>query len=183
MTAKGRNAKTLINLLKNRDHMVGAEIGVFEGDTSCGLLQGLPKLKKLFCIDIWVEDEEFKAASPNKRGRIYNADWQRVKEIFCSQVAEIYSHRILPLQMTSTEAVGLLNDGELDFVFIDANHSYKRVLEDIEVWFPKVREGGFISGDDFTNKPSYGVMAAVREAFGDNFRTAGKIWYTIKEGL
>ena len=182
MTAKGRNAKTLINLLKDRRHMVGAEIGVFEGDTSCGLLKGLPKLKKLVCIDIWVEDEEFKAASPNKQGRIYTADWQRVKEIFCNQVAEKYSHRILALQMTSAEAVGMLTDGELDFVFIDANHSYKRVSEDIALWSLKVREGGFISGDDFVDKPSYGVRAAVREAFGDNFKTAGKIWHTIKGG-
>ena len=40
-------------------------------------------------------------------------------------------------------------DGELDLCFIDGNHSYKYVIEDIKNFFPKIKPGGLICGDDF----------------------------------
>ena len=42
-------------------------------------------------------------------------------------------------------------DERLDFVFIDANHSYEACLEDIRLWFPKVKPNGVIAGHDYTN--------------------------------
>lgn len=51
---------------------------------------------------------------------------------------------------------------EVDFVFIDGNHTYEYVRKDIELYWPKVRSGGFISGHDF-GEGFPGVVQAVTE--------------------
>jgi len=56
------------------------------------------------------------------------------------------------LIMTSTEANKKIKNGSLDLVFIDANHSYENVKEDIGNWLPKIRKGGIICGHDYVNK-------------------------------
>jgi predicted O-methyltransferase YrrM len=75
-------------------------------------------------------------------------------------------------------------DGSLDFVFIDADHHYPHVIEDIRDWFPKIRSGGLISGHDFAHPdyPDWGVEKAVREYFGDNFEATGHdfVWFSWK---
>ena len=64
----------------------------------------------------------------------------------------------------SSKASEKIEDGSLDLVFIDANHEYDCIKEDIALWTPKVRKGGIISGHDYG--PAHpGVMKAVREYF------------------
>lgn len=66
---------------------------------------------------------------------------------------------------TSREAAGLVPDASQDFVFIDADHRYEAVLEDIALWRPKVKPGGLLCGHDYcAGWP--GVMRAVQESFG-----------------
>ena len=40
-------------------------------------------------------------------------------------------------------------DGSLDAVFIDADHSYEAVQQDLEFWWKKLRVGGWMLGDDY----------------------------------
>jgi hypothetical protein len=76
-------------------------------------------------------------------------------------------------------AVNQFADGELDFVFIDADHSYEAVQKDIADWTPKVRAGGVVFGHDI-NWPT--VQKAVVEAFGNKYmKESDNIWYYIKE--
>ncbi len=73
---------------------------------------------------------------------------------------------------TTDEAAGQLPN-DYEFVFIDADHTYDAVKNDIKNWLPKVRKGGILAGDDYT----FGaVRDAVKEAFGDNFRVEASIW-------
>jgi len=67
-------------------------------------------------------------------------------------------------------------------IFIDADHSYEHVLEDITLWKELLIPGGFLFGDDFIALTP-GVEKAVMEVFGDNFkRTAhGKLWYVCQQ--
>jgi hypothetical protein len=53
------------------------------------------------------------------------------------------------IRKTSMGAVGDFEDNSIDFVYIDGNHSFKYVAEDICEWVKKVKVGGFICGHDY----------------------------------
>jgi hypothetical protein len=55
-------------------------------------------------------------------------------------------------------------DESIDFVFIDANHTYEFVSKDIAAFLPKMKKGGIMAGHDF-NGAHPGVVQAVIEAF------------------
>ena len=76
---------------------------------------------------------------------------------------EPVSEVVTALRMESLDAASEFEDGSLDFVFIDASHDYENVIADIVAWYPKVKEGGVISGHDY---PTWeGVKKAVNEYF------------------
>jgi hypothetical protein len=78
--------------------------------------------------------------------------------------------------MATAEAAPLVPDGWADFVFIDAGHSYEAARQDIALWAPKVRKGGWLGGHDYHPKFP-GVIRAVDEAFGANVEhLPGHIW-------
>ena len=65
------------------------------------------------------------------------------------------------LEGLTTDVVKTVPDKTLDLVFIDADHSYDAIKQDIKDWLPKVKEHGTISGHDYGNVP--GVGKAVNE--------------------
>jgi len=166
-------------LLTNRSHKIGAEVGVFEGATSKKLLEAFPDLEELICVDIWEPDEEFMLHTPYKIGHVYNANWNKVRSRFVDQVMKPYGRRVVPLQMMSIHAAELFRDGLFDFIFVDANHGYPFVREDIENWWPKLKIGGLMCGDDYIEKPTYGVIQAVDELFPRS-KVRSSIWYVNK---
>jgi cephalosporin hydroxylase len=52
------------------------------------------------------------------------------------------------LRMTSYDAAHLIKDDSLSFVYIDGNHAYNEVLKDLMLWWPKIKKGGYLCGDD-----------------------------------
>ena len=93
---------------------------------------------------------------------------------------------INPIRMTSVDASQLYENNSLDFVFIDASHKYNDVKDDIEHWFPKVRKGGMLAGDDLSWP---GVGKAVKELlpeyknvneFFEKKRLSKNVWIHIK---
>ena len=67
-------------------------------------------------------------------------------------------------KMSSTQYASLLEDNSVDFIYIDGNHSYSSVMEDLKIWSKKVKTNGIISGHDF-NCPS--VNRALYEYFNN----------------
>lgn len=174
-----RRWKILANLLRNRPHAVGAEIGVQGGRTTHYLLENLPGIEKYYCIDPWETYEGFRT------DRMYSRLSSRSYKQFCKVVLSAFEDRIVVHKMKSWDAAPLVPDGSLDFVFIDGSHVYEHVLRDIRDWTQKVRDRGLISGHDFTTEPpdwwNGGVARAVREVFGDAFELEHcSIWWVRK---
>jgi len=149
-----RIGESIIKIFEGLDFIpgIGAEIGVWQGETSAKLLSKYPELK-LYMVDIW--------------GDKSNYSGEKEKQI-AKKVVKPFGHRAVILHGSSVRMSQVVENGSLDFVFIDANHSYKSVKEDNEVWYPKVCVGGYIMGHDYLNPKRPGVKRAVDELYGDS---------------
>lgn len=125
---------------------VGAEIGVDGGEFSEKLcLAGL----KLYAIDPWKSYEEYKVTRNQQKLDLLH---ERAKQILAPYPT------CTVIRKTSMEAVTDFADESLDFVYIDANHEFRYIAEDLAEWTKKVRHGGIVSGHDyFYTKTGSGV--------------------------
>jgi len=132
------------------------EIGAFSGDSAEIFAQ---HFAFIWSIDPWESgyDENDAASNPE----LY--DMQMVEDKFDLIAIQYYPH-IHKMKMTSEQAVDEFLDRTIDFVYIDALHTYEGVKADIERWLPKVKH--FIGGHDYRSKHHPGVKKAVDEAFG-----------------
>ena len=73
--------------------------------------------------------------------------------------ARVAGKRIVKHKAYSAEFAPTLPDESIDFAYIDANHSYEHVLEDVSLWWPKVRLA--IGGHDWNDGGE--IAKAVRE--------------------
>jgi cephalosporin hydroxylase len=75
-------------------------------------------------------------------------------------------YRVMFEKVDSFVAAKNFEDASIDFCFIDANHNYEFVVQDIRAYLPKMKKQSTISGHDFSDP---GVRQAVQEVFGTNF--------------
>lgn len=122
----------------------------------------------VIAIDPWIKQDA--GADPTRE--TYEAwDFAEIERVFWENVGA-HKDRCVMLRATSDQAAkgqcmaGLSHfmPEDIDVVFIDALHDYDSVMKDISLWWPLVREGGFICGHDFQHKFP-GVMRAVAEHF------------------
>jgi predicted O-methyltransferase YrrM len=139
---------------------LGAEVGVYRGNTSEALLRELPDLR-LWLVDPW---RPYDGAAQFGQGNQVSFDRAMAATMFWTEFA---CTRRFVLRECSTQAASRFADGELDFVFIDANHLYEHVCADIKAWWPKVRRGGMLMGHDYgvyrDATGEWGVSRAVDE--------------------
>ena len=74
---------------------------------------------------------------------------------------EAFRDRRSVLRARSLEAVEVIADMSLDFVFLDADHSREAVVEDLRGWAPKIALGGLLCGHDYGHPLFPGVKDAV----------------------
>ncbi len=157
----------------------GAEIGVHRGGTSAVLRAKFPKCR-MFFVDAWKYWEEGESYNNDKMGRNSAEEWHKIME---EAVSRIHSAEGGPFQIihdTSRYASMMIKDKFLDFVFIDANHSYESVKEDIQLWLPKTKT--LMMGHDYKSrldrKGAQGVSRAVHEIFGEDnvMSSSGLVW-------
>jgi len=125
----------------------GVEVGTFKGGYSRNIVSNWPG--KLYMVDVWrpLSIEEYEDSS-NHKDHI-NAYSETMSEI------SGYEDRAFMLRMKSIYACELFEDNSLDFVYIDANHTYDSVKEDIKYWYPKVKPGGLLLGHDYLPNDMY----------------------------
>lgn len=152
----------------NQKFINGAEIGVDKGKNAKNILKEL-NIKKLYLIDAWFNYKEIQSNRPQKD------NFKLVLKEFKN------NEKVVIIKDFSKNAVKKILDNSLDFVYIDANHTYKYVYQDIKLWYPKIKKGGIIAGHDIYN--CSGVLKAVM-IFCSEKRVKFKIsipdWYFIK---
>jgi hypothetical protein len=74
-----------------------------------------------------------------------------------------YEASISLIVADSVTAATFFADGSIDWVHLDARHDSPHVKADIAAWLPKVRRGGWLSGDDYDAEKWPEVVAAVNE--------------------
>lgn len=154
------------------DNLVGAEIGISMGYGTEYVIDGL-KFKNFYMIDPYVP-YDFNETTQEA----FNDQYDKARNKFSYPYVTF-------IRKTSLEAAKEIPDGSLDFVYIDGNHFYPSVVQDIDAWYPKVRKGGILGGHDYLDDPPfkdinnhtyiwavngvhYGVIKAVREFTSKN---------------
>lgn len=131
----------------------GVEIGVNLGIFSAAILEG-SDLKLLHSIDPWVDVPGFVMKTKIPLEERYAEAVERLSA---------FGARSEIIREFSVDAADHFCEQSLDFVYIDGDHRYNQNKQDIELWWPKVRRHGILSGHDFREGEKCGVKRAVLE--------------------
>jgi hypothetical protein len=164
------------------EHSDGAhfvEIGAFYGKSSAYMAVSLINSGKKIhfdVIDTWRGSPEHQEDGWDRQESMVN---DTAFDIFQNNMLPVKGH-YNPIKKGSIEAAALYADRSLDFVFIDADHSYEAIKADVEAWLPKVKLNGYIGGHDYTeiwNAPSpNGIKQYVDSKFENSFVRIGNSW-------
>lgn len=133
----------MLNNLDLRGEAV--EIGTHRGEFAAILLSSWEG-RKLTCVDPWWTDKN----SPE-----WYADQARLlwgttdHELSARTVLEEFGDRCKLMKDLSSDVTPSFKDESLDLVYIDGDHREQAVLQDLRMWWPKLRPGGVMAGHDF----------------------------------
>ena len=91
-----------------------------------------------------------------------------------------FADRVQLIISDSVRASRLFPDDSVAWVHLDARHDYLSVCEDIDAWRPKVRRGGWLTGDDYDQWQWPGVVRAVSERLEDAEPWCTSQWRWVK---
>jgi hypothetical protein len=117
----------------------GVEIGVRGGEYSETLCKAIPGVE-LYGVDPYTRIQGYRDIV---RQNSFDAYEQAAHE----KLDKYPNYHFV--KKLSLEALDDFADNSLDFVYIDGNHDFLNVTQDIDFWIKKVRVGGIISGDDY----------------------------------
>jgi len=167
--------RELLELWREAGYKVGAEIGTEEGRYAEEIFRAIPGVK-LFCIDPY-------KAYPRYADTVSQSRLDHFHRVAIHRLNEQNQFNAEIIRETSLEAVKRFKPNSLDFVFIDGNHHFDFIVQDIIAWAPIVRAGGMVCGHDY--KPEgheqtpipFGVIEAVNA-----YTSAHKIlpWFVTK---
>jgi len=172
--------RPMIEFLVHRGkNLVGVEIGVEKALNAESILRML-NIKRLFLVDPFFpyEGAYWSENASNMKAEIkigYITDFEKAKQCLSE-----FTDKIVFIKQKSEQAVNFIPD-DLDFVYIDGDHSYEAVKKDIENYYPKVKIGGILGGHDFN---MFDVSKAVREWVDkNNYKLFLKKvdWWVIKK--
>ena len=128
------------------------ELGAWLGKSSSYLCDKATH-QNITIIDTW-------KGSPNELTTTHKLATQvDIYDLFIENMGE---RKYKAIRATSKAASKKFKNESLDVVFIDLTHTYDAVKEDIQLWLPKVKKGGYIAGDDY-HENWKGVIQAVDE--------------------
>ena len=154
---------TLIDLIQREKAKTIAEVGIHKGRTIKRVLRVVHgKIGEYWAIDPWCY---LGTEYGGKMGNAPQEDWDNI--YFSVSKLTSFFPKLHIIRATSERAAKSMFLNEFfDLVFIDADHRYEAVKKDIELWYPKVKINGLLTGHDYGARKTFGVKQAVDEAFG-----------------
>lgn len=133
---KVNTREQLAQYLSDNGFKTGVEVGVERGVFTEVLCKaGL----KVYAVDAWKAYKGYREhVSQEKLDQFYVETTERLDPYDC-EVIRGYS----------LESVNIFEDETLDFVYLDANHSFVHIAQDLDAWSKKVRKGGIVAGHDY----------------------------------
>jgi len=131
--------KDLAKLFAELGFLKGVEIGVEQGAYSEVLVEANPEAT-IYGVDPWL-------AYPGYREHVTQS---KLEGFYQATLARMQPYPLWrAIRKFSTEAAMDFRDEELDWVYIDGNHTLPFVINDIIEWSKKVKVGGIVSGHDY----------------------------------
>ena len=151
------------------------EIGSWSGLSAILIGEIVQRAKGIhYCID-WYK------GNPNGEGNLTKEIIEKfdIPKIFRENV-EFFnlSDTIKQIIKTSEEASKLFEDNYFDFIFIDGNHYYEYIIQDFELWYPKLKKGRIISGHDYLT--CHDAVNYLIEKYSLNINIENDIWWVNK---
>lgn len=168
------------------------EIGSWLGHSTSILAKHAKRLNgKVTCIDTFLGSTGTFLEDYSKENDVYTKFMSNMTELELNKNVNV-------LWMESDVAHKFIDDGYFDLIFIDGDHIYEQVSNDIKNYLPKIKSGGIISGHDFeigfdldleslneldlsqdmSRGFHCGVVKAVRESFKNINLEGDRIWWT-----
>lgn len=153
-------------LIRDRRPRRLAEVGSLRGASAIHIAEMLRKHGvegELTCVDTFLGSREH--FFDNFRHEMLDAGRFHFLDEFLGNVLQAgCADLVTPFPQSSTVAARIFLEAgrKFDFVYLDASHEYKDVLNDLREWWPLVDEGGVLVGDDFEH-PWFDVIRAAME--------------------
>ena len=120
------------------------ELGVYKGDFAEKLLRNCDLIAKYYMIDPWRHLDNW-----NKPANLKDDTFEQFLSETISKTDFAAEKRII-LRGKTTDVIEKIPDGELEFAYINGDDTLRGITIDLIRLFPKVKNGGWIGGDNFS---------------------------------
>jgi len=142
----------ILELLDQHRPAVGVELGTWLGASAIPVARSMRRWRgTLTCVDTWAGAVDGNPAIPASPWMLLTCARNLVDAGVSANV------RLLP---ATTLAAAAAWREPIDYLYVDADHTYESVLADLRAWVPFVKPGGLILGDDYENDMYPGVKQA-----------------------
>lgn len=141
---KGWLRGDLYKHFNNLGFKLGCEVGVFRGRNARAMFRAIPGLK---LIGVEAFDDQ-PSSTRHKTVPRYERNRKSAHE-------RLRNFDMTFIEKFSEIAVQDIPYNSLDFVYIDADHSYDYCMTDIILYARRVRPGGIVSGHDYIGPEGY----------------------------
>lgn len=127
-------------VMQKEGFSVGIELGVQRGLYSRVILSKWPSCTEYHLVDLWAHQENYKDYA--------NVDQKTQKQIYESAMTNLaeFGDKIHVCRNYTTSCVTQYDDEYFDFIYVDARHDFKGVLDDLVAYWPKLKKGGIMAG-------------------------------------
>lgn len=125
----------------------GAEIGVERGLYAEELCKAIPKLE-LYAVDAWEAYAGYRE----------HVSQEKLDDLWAEAIQRLTPYGVNVWKMFSRDAAQCFNERELDFVYLDGNHAFFHLTQDLQLWSEKVKARGIVAGHDFIRRKGAGYV-------------------------